>query len=172
MFSVNLGNMGNFRPFGEIRGEQLLVYVDGVRVAQVDWDKAFGVGPRSTKRAAGSCKTIDVTLPMKAGLHHVGVTFLATNFAPGLDMNHAFERSTIETGGLPGFTFYPHIGSVRIDGPPKARWRQGFAEPRADLHLPAGTARERRRSLRAGDRDDARAPRISRLCDERSTSIR
>src|SRR5690606_4623534 len=29
----------------------------------------------------------------------------------------AFERSTIETGGLPGFTFYPHIGSVRIDGP-------------------------------------------------------
>src|SRR6185312_12803245 len=28
VFSVNLGNMGNFRPFGEIRGEQLLVYVD------------------------------------------------------------------------------------------------------------------------------------------------
>jgi hypothetical protein len=47
----------------------------------------------------------------------VGVTFLATNYAPGLDMNRAFERSTIETGGLPGFTFYPHIGSVRIDGP-------------------------------------------------------
>ena len=54
---------------------------------------------------------------MTAGEHHIGVTFLATNFAPGLDMNHAFERSTIETGGLPGFTFYPHIGSVRIDGP-------------------------------------------------------
>jgi hypothetical protein len=35
-------------------------------------------------------------------------------------MNHAFERSTIETGGLPGFTFYPHIGSVRIDGPTEA----------------------------------------------------
>ena len=32
VFSVNLGNMGNFRPFGEIRGEQLLVYVDGERV--------------------------------------------------------------------------------------------------------------------------------------------
>jgi hypothetical protein len=32
-------------------------------------------------------------------------------------MNRAFERSTIETGGLPGFSFYPHIGSVRIDGP-------------------------------------------------------
>ena len=47
----------------------------------------------------------------------IGVTFLATDYAPGLDMNHAFDRSTIETGGLPGFTFYPHVGSVRIDGP-------------------------------------------------------
>src|SRR5690606_3623430 len=34
-----------------------------------------------------------------------------------LDLNDAFERSTIETGGLPGFTFFPHIGRVRIDGP-------------------------------------------------------
>ena len=58
-----------------------------------------------------------MTLPVTAGLHHIAVTFLATNYAPGLDMNLAFDRSTIETGGLPGFTFYPHIGSVRIDGP-------------------------------------------------------
>src|SRR5262249_34938220 len=46
VFSVNLGNMGNFRPFGEIRGEQLLVYVDGKRIQQVDWDKALGVDKR------------------------------------------------------------------------------------------------------------------------------
>ena len=117
VFSVNLGNMGNFRPFGEIRGEQLLVYLDDVRVAQVDWDKALGVGRRFDEEGGGQLKTIDVTLPVTAGEHRIGVTFLATNFAPGLDMNHAFERSTIETGGLPGFTFYPHIGSVRIDGP-------------------------------------------------------
>ena len=65
----------------------------------------------------GQLKTIDVRVPVTAGPHNVGVTFLATNYAPGLDMNRAFERSTIETGGLPGFTFYPHIGSVRIDGP-------------------------------------------------------
>ena len=116
-FSVNLGNMGNFRPFGEIRGEQLLVYVDGARVAQVDWDKALGVGRRYDDEGSGQLKTIDVKLPVKAGVHHIGVTFLATNYAPGLDMNRPFDRSTIETGGLPGFTFYPHIGSVRIDGP-------------------------------------------------------
>ena len=120
VFSVNLGNMGNFRPFGEIRGEQLLVYVDGERVAQVDWDKALGVDRPYDDEGAGQLRTIDAALPVKAGPHHIGVTFLATNYAPGLDLNHAFERSTIETGGLPGFTFYPHIGSVRIDGPNNA----------------------------------------------------
>ena len=117
VFAVNLGNMGNFRPFGEVRGEQLLVYVDGVRVAQIDWDKALGANRRIDEEFSGALKTIDVKLPLKAGPHHIGVTFLATNFAPGLDINKAFDRSTIETGGLPGFTFYPHIGSVRIDGP-------------------------------------------------------
>jgi hypothetical protein len=117
VFAVNLGNMGNFRPFGEMRGEQLLVYVDDKRVAKIDWDAALGVNKRFDEEDGGVLKTIDVTLPVAAGEHHVGVTFLATNYAPGLDMNLAFDRSTIETGGLPGFTFYPHIGSVRIDGP-------------------------------------------------------
>jgi hypothetical protein len=119
VFAVNLGNMGNFRPFGEIRGEQLLVYVDGARIAQVDWDQALEVNRRYDEEVAGRLHTIDVKQRMSAGLHHIGVTFLATNYAPGLDLNHAFDRSTIETGGLPGFTFYPHVGSVRIDGPGK-----------------------------------------------------
>jgi len=121
VFSVNLGNMGNFRPFGEIRGEQLLVYLDDRRVAKVDWDQALGVNRKIDDEGGGQLRTIDVTLPVTAGQHRIGVTFLATNYAPGLDMNRAFDRSTIETGGLPGFTFYPHVGSVRIDGPADAR---------------------------------------------------
>jgi mono/diheme cytochrome c family protein len=127
VIAVTLGNMGSDRPFGEIRGEQLLVYVDDKRVAKIDWDKALGVGRRFAATAddeggaAGQLKPIDVKLPVTGGPHKIGVTFLATNFAPGLDMNHAFDRSTIETGGLPGFTFYPHVGSVRIDGPTEAK---------------------------------------------------
>ncbi len=120
VFAVTLGNMGNFRPFGEVRGEQLLVYVDGRRISQIDWDKALGVTRSIEEDATGELRTIDVTVPMTAGPHRLGVTFLATNYAPGLDMNHAFDRSTIETGGLPGFTFYPHIGRLRIDGPAQA----------------------------------------------------
>ncbi len=111
---VNMGNMGNTRPFGEVRGEQLEVLLDGERVALVDWDDALGVGRfgRGARELA-----IDLRVPVTAGPHTVGVTFLATNLAPGLDLNDAFLRSTIETGGLPGFTFLPHVGSLRIDGP-------------------------------------------------------
>jgi hypothetical protein len=116
IFSVNLGNMGNFRPFGEVRGEQLEVLVDGERVELFDWDKEFGIG-QGFGFGNGQLRTIDLRLAVTAGLHKVGVTFLASNFAPLLDLNNAFERSTIETGGLPGFTFFPHIGRVRIDGP-------------------------------------------------------
>jgi hypothetical protein len=120
VFSVNLGNMGNFRPFGEIRGEQLQVYIDGELIARIDWDEALKVNRKIDDEGAGQLRTIDVKRSVKGGLHHIGVSFLATNYAPGLDLNRAFDRSTIETGGLPGFTFYPHIGSVRVDGPARS----------------------------------------------------
>jgi hypothetical protein len=124
VFAVTLGNMGNFRPFGDVHGEQLLVYVDGRRISKIDWDRALSVArgfvPDEEGAGAGQLKTIDITVPIKAGPHRIGVTFLATNYAPGLDMNHAFDRSTIETGGIPGFTFFPHIGRLRIDGPAQA----------------------------------------------------
>src|SRR5581483_3542171 len=74
VFSVNLGNMGNFRPFGEIRGEQLLVYLDDQRIAQVDWDKALHVTSRFDEEGSGQLHTIDVTVPVTAGEHRIGVT--------------------------------------------------------------------------------------------------
>jgi hypothetical protein len=120
VFAVNLGNMGNFRPFGEVRGERLEILVDGRRVGLFDWDAEFGVG-RPFGEERGELRSIDVSVPVTAGTHAVGVTFLASNYAPGLDLNEAFDRSTIETGGLPGFTFYPHVGTVRVDGPFNAR---------------------------------------------------
>jgi hypothetical protein len=52
-----------------------------------------------------------------AGRHMVGVTFLATQYAPLLDLDKHFRRSTIQTGPTPGYTFFPHVGTVRIEGP-------------------------------------------------------
>ncbi|HWK55181.1 MAG TPA: DUF1592 domain-containing protein, partial [Hyphomicrobiales bacterium] len=123
-FAITLGNMGSDRPFGDIRGEKLQVLVDGELVKVFDWDRELGVTRNQFERAADdeaeigeNLPTLDVTLPLTAGNHEIGITFVATNFAPGLDMNNDFERSTIETGGLPGYTWFPHVGSVRVDGP-------------------------------------------------------
>jgi hypothetical protein len=102
--------MGSNTAFGEVRGEKLEVLLDGERIQLFDWD---------TEVARGG--TIDVKVPVTAGPHQLGVTFAATHYAPLLDLNQRFLRSTIETGGLPGFTFFPHVGSIRIDGPYDAR---------------------------------------------------
>jgi hypothetical protein len=109
---VNRGLMGGAQAFGDVKGEKLEILLDGERLGLFDWDKAV-----TAPRGGGQPGTVDVRFKTKAGLHSVGVTFLATQYAPLLDLNDPFERSTIETGGLPGFTFYPHVGSVRIDGP-------------------------------------------------------
>jgi mono/diheme cytochrome c family protein len=104
---ISHGNMGNTNPFGDIKNEKLEVLLDGERIKLFEWD-------RERDRGDG---TYNVKFPAKAGSHMVGVTFLATNYAPGNDLNEHFLRSTIETGGLPGYAFFPHVGKIRIDGP-------------------------------------------------------
>ena len=53
----------------------------------------------------------------RSGPHALGVTFLQTNFAPVLDLDQHFMRDTVQTGPTPGFTYFPHVGTVRIEGP-------------------------------------------------------
>ena len=115
VFPINKGNMGGSGAFGSVTGEQLEVTVDGEQVHQFDWDAELQNG--QAVHAGANTEWIYI----KAGLHTVGVTFLATNYAPGSDLNAKFLRSTIQTGNLPGMTFYPHVGRVRIEGPYDAK---------------------------------------------------
>src|SRR6266566_289025 len=111
LFPINQGLMDNNRAFGEMTGEKLELLVDGERVHLYDWDKDLARG------SAVHAGTADVHFHVSTGVHGVGVTFLATQLAPGSDLNQHFLRSTIETGGLPGFKFYPHVGKLEILGP-------------------------------------------------------
>ncbi|HLI82528.1 MAG TPA: DUF1592 domain-containing protein [Bryobacteraceae bacterium] len=104
---ISKGNMGDTSPFGEITGEKLEFLVDGQRLKVFDWDK-------ERLREDG---TFNFKFHATAGPHRVVVTFIATNYAPGNDLDQHFLRDTIETGGLPGFKFFPHVGKIRIDGP-------------------------------------------------------
>ena len=109
---ISKGNMGNTNPFGEIPGEKLEVLAGWRAVC------TCSTGTRTASRGDG---TFDFKFPAKAGRHTVVVTFLATNDAPGNDLNEHFLRSTIETGGLPGYRFFPHVGKFVIDGPYDAK---------------------------------------------------
>ena len=77
-------------------------------------------------------------IPVKAGLHTVGVTFLATNDVPGTELNKPFQRTMNTPGWIPGFQFYPHVGQVSIEGPYNAKGAQRHGEPPQDLRVPAG----------------------------------
>ena len=92
-------------PFGSVNGEQLEVLLDGQLLELTDFP-----GRRGNDG-------FEVAITTTAGQHVVGATFLETNFAPLLDINRQFERDTIQTGPTPGFTFFPHVGSLRIEGP-------------------------------------------------------
>jgi mono/diheme cytochrome c family protein len=112
VWPVNLGNMDNNQAFGGVSGEKLEFLLDGERLHVYNWDAELSRG------ASIHGGTPPFRFTAKAGPHKVGVTFLATNYSPNTtDLNRHFLRSTIETGGIAGYTFYPHVGYIRIDGP-------------------------------------------------------
>ena len=111
LYSFNVkGVTGYFQAvLGQITGEQLEVTIDGERVKLFDWDKEI-------KNTTGNGKSTP-RVPVTAGLHTVGVTFIATNDLPGTELNRPFQRTMNTPGEIPGFQFYPHVGQVIIEGP-------------------------------------------------------
>src|SRR5262245_43779914 len=130
------GVTGYFQAvLGQIKGEQLEVTVDGERVRLFDWDREISntgnSGGRSTQR-----------IPIKAGHHTVGVTFLATNDIPGSELNRPFQRTMNTPGTIPGFQFYPHVGQVTIEGPYGAAGSTDTASRRKIFVCRPATARD------------------------------
>ena len=111
LYSFNVkGVTGYFQAvLGGITGEQLEVTIDGERVKLFDWDKEIS-------NTTGNGKSTP-RVPVTAGLHTVGVTFIATNDVPGTELNKPFQRTMNTPGSIPGFIFYPHVGQVTIEGP-------------------------------------------------------
>ena len=92
--------------------------------------RAGGAGQAAGARGAGGGggggfgrggPAMRVRFTTTAGVHEVGATFLATNYAPLLDLDRHFMRSTVQTGPTPGYTFFPHVGTIRIEGPFNAK---------------------------------------------------
>ena len=128
IFGDNMTPIG----FGSVPCEQLEFLLDAERLALVDWNgggrapatecrgrlqQAMRTGQDGPEAFFGKGAPMRVRTRVTAGRHMVGATFLATQYAPLLDLDKHFRRSTIQTGPTPGYTFFPHVGTVRIEGP-------------------------------------------------------
>ncbi len=107
-FSVQNLGIGKFIP-----GEKLEFLIDNELVAMRDYK---GVG-LSANNSVGGDGSIDVALPVKAGSHLVGVTFLAANYGPSLDFIRQYARKSLEDNPIPQLEYHPAIGILRIQGP-------------------------------------------------------
>ena len=107
-FSVQNLGLGKFNP-----GEKLEFLIDNEAVAVRDY-KGVGLSSNNSSDNDGS---IDVSIPVKAGSHMVGVTFLAINYHPTLDLIRQFERKSLEDNGIPQLQYAPAVGILRIRGP-------------------------------------------------------
>jgi mono/diheme cytochrome c family protein len=133
IFGDNMSPTG----FGSVPCEKLEVLLDSERIGLLNW-QGGGRAPaancggqqvaevRSGQSGAdlgrpGAGGGMRVRITTKAGEHALGVTFLQTNFAPVLDLDQHFMRDTVQTGPTPGFTYFPHVGTVRIEGPFNAK---------------------------------------------------
>lgn len=107
-FSVQNLGIGKFIP-----GEKLEFLIDNDLVAMRDY-KGVGLSANNSSDRDGS---INVSLPVKAGSHTVGVTFLATNYGPPLDFIRQYGRKSLEDNPIPQLEYYPAVGILRIQGP-------------------------------------------------------
>src|SRR6266850_2190118 len=133
IFGDNMTPIG----FGSVPCERLEMLLDGARLSLMDWNgggRAPETECRGRQQAASRTgqagpeaffggrngAPMRVRFKADAGAHTVGATFLATQYAPLLDLDRRFRRSTIQTGPTPGYTFFPHVGTIRIEGPHSA----------------------------------------------------
>src|SRR5947209_3271662 len=107
-FSIQNFGVGTYVP-----GEKIEFLVDGERVKLLDY---VGVGLSQGMQGEND-GSIDVTVPIKAGSHVVGVTFLETNYRPSLNIVKEYERKSLDNNSIAQLQYYPVIGFFKISGP-------------------------------------------------------
>jgi len=126
IFGDNMSPTG----FGTIPCEKVEVLLDNERVQIMDWQYGGrvsnancpgAISPNAAASGGGGGRNaappMEVRIPVKAGPHAIAVTFPQTNFAPNLDIDIHPMRDTVQTGPTPGYSFFPHVGTLRIEGP-------------------------------------------------------
>jgi hypothetical protein len=159
-FAIQNFGIGSFIP-----GEQLELIIAGERAHVFKYE---GVGLSQGMAGDQGDGVLEVTIPVRAGSHVVGATFLQTNFRPSLDLIKQYDRKSLENNSIPQLQYYPAIGFLRISGPFNAQ-RPDDSRSRRRVF----TCRPRSSSARPSDAPttDAGAPSAAASEDGCATQI-
>jgi hypothetical protein len=94
---------------GDSEDEKLELTLDGRRLRLFEIGKDVLLNTLREK--------LEVRVPVKAGSHDVGATFLATTYVPNVDLNRHYRRSILDDNLIDGFTNTPQVSSITISGP-------------------------------------------------------
>lgn len=111
-FQMQNFGVGTFNP-----GQQLELSIDGERKKLFAYT---GVG-LNVGMGGDLDGTLEVTVPVTAGSHLVGATFIDTGFRPHLNMVKEYARKSIENEPLPQLQNDPVVGFLKIVGPFEAK---------------------------------------------------
>jgi hypothetical protein len=146
VFTVK-GMTGYFTAvLGNVKGEKLEVTIDGERVYTV----RLGQGDLDQARR----RRQDAAYPDQGRLPRVGVTFSPPATCPTPGLNKSFQRTMNSPGSISGYTFYPHVGQVFIEGPYNGKPATS-TQSRAKIFECYPEERRRGSRLRAEDHHDA-----------------
>jgi len=120
-FHMQNFGVGNFLP-----GQQLELSIDGERITLFDYT---GVG-LNTGMGGDRDGALEITVPVKAGNHLVGATFLDTHYRPELNMIKEYDRKSIENEPIPQLQYNPQVGLLKIMGPFNAQRPENTASMR------------------------------------------
>jgi hypothetical protein len=96
---------------GDSEHETIELLVDGARI------RTWEVGKDVPLVANVNADRNEVRVPIEAGEHNVGVTFIANTYIPQLFLNKAYRRSILDDNPVEGIMQSPQISQIIIQGP-------------------------------------------------------
>jgi hypothetical protein len=96
---------------GDAENEQVELMIDGARV------KLYEIGKDIPLSRNVQADKNEVRVPVKAGLHSVGLAFVSNNYIPHVFLNRSYRRSILDGNPIEGIMQTPQISQITIQGP-------------------------------------------------------
>jgi hypothetical protein len=96
---------------GDAENEQIELTIDGARI------KLYEIGKDIPLTANVQADKNEVRVAVKAGVHDVGLAFIANTYIPHLFLDQSYRRSILDDNPIDGIMQTPQVSQLGIQGP-------------------------------------------------------